>query len=266
MELSKKEKNMKKYKEIVAKLNDNMEIDNREEMINEKTKYENELNPIREEVNREKYLGSYSSFIGSPLYEGKFQFDLWGVKPSQDMETRWEKLRKDIKKYGVRNSLLLAHANCKTAQIMGNNEAFEPFTSNIYVRRVLAGEFIVINEHLVRDLIKLNLWNEGMKNKILVNKGSIQNIEEIPDDIKKIYKIVWEISQKVIIDMAADRGAYICQSQSMNLFIASPDIGKLTSMHFYSWQKGLKTGMYYLRTRPVATAQQFTIEFVRRKC
>ncbi len=261
MELSKKrEKNMKKYKDIILKLQ-NENIDNREALIVEKNKYELELNPIREEVNREKYLGSYSSFIGSPLSEGLFQFDLWGNEPSDDMKIKWDKLRKDIKKYGTRNSLLLAPMpTASTAQIMGNNEAFEPFTSNIYVRRVLAGEFIVINEHLVRDLIKINLWDENMMKEILKNKGSIQNIDSIPKELKDIYKIVWEISQKVIIDMAADRGNFICQSQSMNLFIASPDIGKLTSMHFYSWKKGLKTGMYYLRTRPVASAQQFTIE------
>ena len=180
------------------------------------------------------------------------------------MEPKWDKLRKDIKKYGVRNSLLLAPMpTASTAQIMGNNEAFEPFTSNLYVRRVLAGEFIVINDHLVRDLIDINLWDEDMKNEIMRNNGSIQNIEKIPQNIKDIYKIVWEISQKVIIDMAADRGAFICQSQSMNLFIASPDVAKLSSMHFYSWNQGLKTGMYYLRTRPQASAQQFTVEPVK---
>ena len=263
MELSKKrEKTMKKYKDILTKLNDkNIDEKMKEDLLNEKNKYENELNPIREEVNRDKYLGSYSSFIGSPMSNGKFQFDLWDSKPSEEMESKWEKLRKDIKKYGIRNSLLLAPMpTASTAQIMGNNEAFEPFTSNIYLRRVLAGEFIVINEHLVRDLIEINLWNEEMKNNIIKNNGSIQNIEEIPQKLKDIYKIVWEISQKVIIDMAADRGAYICQSQSMNLFIASPDVAKLSSMHFYSWKKGLKTGMYYLRTRPVVSAQQFTIE------
>ena len=147
-----------------------------------------------------------------------------------------------------------------TSQILGNNECFEPYTSNLYIRRTLAGEFIVINKHLVRDLINLGLWSEEMKDKILLNEGSVQNIEEIPEDIRKVYKIVWEISQKTIIDMAADRGAFVCQSQSMNLFIARPDFGKLTSMHFYSWKKGLKTGIYYLRTRPVAKAQQFTID------
>ena len=263
MELSKKrEKVVKKYKEILSKLNSNtINEEERGVIIEEREKYESELNPIREEIDREKYLGSYSSFDGSPLSQGKFQFDLWNKEPSEEMKSRWEKLRKDIKKYGVRNSLLLAPMpTASSAQILGNNEAFEPFTSNIYVRRVLSGEFIVINEYLVRDLIDLNLWNRNMMKRILKNRGSVQDIEEIPQNIKDIYKIVWEISQKVIINMAADRGIYVCQSQSMNLFIGEPDFAKLTSMHFYSWKKGLKTGMYYLRTRPLAQAQQFTIE------
>ena len=263
MELSKKrEKQMKKYKDLLKKgLTPDLSEEDLVKVKEEKEKLEEELNPIKEEVNRDKYLGSYSSFIGSPASEGKLQFDLWGVEPSEEMKPKWDKLKKDIKKFGIRNSLLVAPMpTASTSQILGNNECFEPYTSNLYVRRTLAGEFIVINEHLVRDLIKLGLWSEEMKDKILLNEGSIQNIEEIPEHIRKVYKIVWEISQKTIINMAADRGAFVCQSQSMNLFIAKPDFGKLTSMHFYSWKKGLKTGIYYLRTRPIAKAQQFTID------
>ena len=258
----KREKHIKKYKELIKKgLTPEISEEELEKIKEEKEKLEEDLMPIKEEINREKYLGSYSSFEGSPISQGILQFDMWGVEPSEDMKPKWDKLRKDIKKYGIRNSLLVAPMpTASTSQILGNNECFEPYTSNLYIRRTLAGEFIVINEHLVRDLINLGLWSEEMKDKILLNEGSVQNIEEIPEDIRKVYKIVWEISQKTIIDMAADRGAFVCQSQSMNLFIARPDFGKLTSMHFYSWKKGLKTGIYYLRTRPVAKAQQFTID------
>ena len=258
MEISKKrEKLMKKYKELVAKKGDELT----EEVLAEKEKLEKELKPIREELARDKFLGTYSSYIGSPCSKGELQFDMWGVEPSEDLKGRWDKLRKDIKKYGIRNSLLLAPMpTASTSQIMGNNECIEPYTSNIYLRRVLAGEFIVINEHLVRDLIKINMWNPEIKDLILKYEGSIQSIEGIPDELKRIYKTVWEMSQKSLIDMAADRGAFICQSQSLNLFIARPDHGKLTSMHFYSWKRGLKTGIYYLRSKPIAKAQQFTIE------
>ena len=263
MDLSRKrEKHMKKYKEVLKKGLDHKVIGEELEILKiEKEKLEKELLPIKEEVNREKYLGSYSSFDGSPASDGILQFDMWGVEPSEEMKPKWDKLKKDIKKYGIRNSLLLAPMpTASTSQILGNNECFEPYTSNLYIRRTLAGEFIVINEHLVRDLIKLGLWTEEIKDRILLNEGSVQNIEEIPEHIRKVYKIVWEISQKSLINMAADRGAFVCQSQSMNLFIARPDFGKLTSMHFYSWKKGLKTGIYYLRTRPLAKAQQFTID------
>ena len=258
MEIAKKrEKTMKKYKDLLLKPVDELN----EEMIEEKEKLELELNPIREELNRDKFLGTYSSYEGSPASQGILQFDMWGVEVSEDLQGRWDKLKKDIKKFGIRNSLLLAPMpTASTSQIMGNNECIEPYTSNIYIRRVLAGEFIVINEHLVRDLIELGLWNPTIKDLILKNEGSVQNIDIIPDTIKAVYKTVWEISQKTLINMAADRGAFICQSQSLNLFIAKPDFGKLTSMHFYSWKKGLKTGIYYLRSKPVAKAQQFTIE------
>ncbi len=203
--------------------------------------------------------GAYETFIGSPLSKGIFQFDMWNVQPS----TRWDwaGLRSDVMVHGVRNSLLVAPMpTASTSQILGNNECFEPYTSNIYSRRVLSGEFIIVNKHLLKDLVSLGLWNNDMKNRIIAANGSIQKIEEIPADIKELYKTVWEIKQRNLIDMAADRGAFICQSQSLNLFVDSPTISKLTSMHFYGWKKGLKTGMYYLRTQAATQAVQFTIE------
>ena len=203
--------------------------------------------------------GPYSTFQGSPLSKGQFQFDMWNVAPSTRWD--WESLRKEVMEHGVRNSLLLAPMpTASTSQILGNNECFEPYTSNIYSRRVLSGEFIIVNKHLLKDLISLGLWNNDMKNRIIAANGSIQNIKEIPDDIKELYKTVWEIKQRNLIDMAADRGAFICQSQSLNLFVDSPSISKLTSMHFYGWKKGLKTGMYYLRSQAATQAVQFTIE------
>jgi len=203
--------------------------------------------------------GPYSTIEGSPISKGIFQFDMWGVKPSDRWE--WDVLREEVKKHGVRNSLLLAPMpTASTSQILGNNECFEPYTTNIYNRRVLSGEFVVVNKHLLMDLVKMSLWNGEMKNKVIASNGSIQNIPEIPQDIKELYKTVWEIKQRTVIDMAADRGAFICQSQSLNLFIAEPNFAKLTSMHFYAWEKGLKTGMYYLRTRPAAAAIKFTVE------
>ncbi|RYE26525.1 MAG: ribonucleoside-diphosphate reductase subunit alpha [Sphingobacteriales bacterium] len=206
-----------------------------------------------------KEQGRYQTFDGSPLSKGVFQFDMWGVQPTSRHD--WDTLRKEVMEYGVRNSLLVAPMpTASTSQILGNNECFEPYTSNIYTRRVLSGEFIIVNKHLLKDLVQLGLWNNTMKNKIIANNGSVQNIDEIPADIKELYKTVWEIKQRNIIDMAADRGAYICQSQSLNLFVDSPTAGKLTSMHFYAWKKGLKTGMYYLRTQAATQAVQFTIE------
>lgn len=208
-----------------------------------------------------KEQGAYESFKGSPLSEGKFQFDLWSVQPSDRWD--WKALRKNVMEFGVRNSLLVAPMpTASTSQILGNNECFEPYTSNIYNRRVLSGEFVVVNKHLLKDLIELNLWNAQMKNKLIAENGSVQNIEEIPADLKELYKTVWEIKQKTIIDMAADRGAFICQSQSLNLFMAEPNMAKLTSMHFYAWKSGLKTGMYYLRTKAAADAIKFTVETV----
>lgn len=206
-----------------------------------------------------KEQGAYSSFAGSPLSEGKFQFDLWQVVPSDRWD--WEKLRQEVMTHGVRNSLLLAPMpTASTSQILGNNECFEPYTSNIYNRRVLSGEFVVVNKFLLKDLIELGLWNPTMKNKLIAENGSVQNITEIPTELKELYKTVWEIKQKTIIDMAAERGAFICQSQSLNLFMAEPNLAKLTSMHFHAWKSGLKTGMYYLRTKAAVDAIKFTVD------
>ncbi|MBY0424442.1 MAG: ribonucleoside-diphosphate reductase subunit alpha [Cytophagales bacterium] len=205
-------------------------------------------------------LGPYETFKGSPVSKGIFQFDMWGVTPTSG-RWNWEELKKEVKKHGVRNSLLLAPMpTASTAQILGNNESFEPYTSNVYKREVLSGAFAVVNKHLLKDLVKLNLWNDTIKNKLISANGSVQNIPEIPQNIKDIYKTVWEIKQKTIIDMSADRGAYICQSQSLNIYMTEPNFGKITSMHFYAWKKGLKTGMYYLRTTGAAEAVKFTVE------
>ena len=200
--------------------------------------------------------GKYETFDGSPLSKGDFQFNLWGFKDEQ-LSGRWDwaKLRKDVMKNGARNSLLLAPMpTASTAQIMGNNEAFEPFTSNIYTRRTLSGEFVLVNKHLVKDLISLDLWSEDMKNLIILHKGSVQNIPQIPQEIREVYKTVWEIKQKDLIQMSADRGKFICQSQSLNLFIEGVNSAKLTAAHFHSWELGLKTGMYYLRTKSAVDA------------
>ncbi|KAC9034918.1 hypothetical protein FH972_027270 [Carpinus fangiana] len=204
--------------------------------------------------------GAYETFPGSPLSKGIFQFDMWGVTPKSG-RWDWDTLRGQVVEHGVRNSLLVAPMpTASTAQILGNNESFEPYTSNIYVRRVLSGEFMVVNKHLLKDLVKLGLWNEQMKQDIIAANGSVQGIARVPQHIKDLYKTVWEISQRTIIDMAADRGAYICQSQSLNLHVQNPNFGKLTSMHFHSWKRGLKTGMYYLRTKAAADAIKFTVE------
>ena len=200
----------------------------------------------------------YETYAGSPLSKGIFQFDMWNITPTNRYD--WVKLRENIMLHGVKNSLCIAPMpTASTSQILSNNECFEPFTSNIYTRRTLAGEFVVINKHLMKELVTLNIWNTKIKDKIIENKGSVQNITEIPDYIKKKYKIVWEMPMKHIINMARDRGAYICQSQSMNLWIEEPNYKILTSMHIYSWKCGLKTGMYYLRRKAKHHAQQFTI-------
>jgi len=207
-----------------------------------------------------KLNGSYESFKGSPVSKGIFQFDMWGVTPDSG-RWDWEKLKREVKQNGVRNSLLLAPMpTASTSQILGNNECFEPYTSNIYTRRTLSGEFIIANKHLMKDLISLGLWSETMRQKLVAANGSVQGIVEIPQNIKDIYRTVWEIPQKAIIDMSADRGAYICQSQSLNIHLTNPNFGKLTSMHFYAWKKGLKTGMYYLRSTAAADAIKFTLD------
>ena len=206
-----------------------------------------------------KKEGAYETFKGSPLSNGQFQFDLWNVAPSDRYD--WEALRAEVMEHGVRNSLLLAPMpTASTSQILGNNECFEPYTSNIYNRRVLSGEFVVVNKHLLKDLVNLGLWSDSMKQRIIAANGSVQNIEEISPELKEVYKTVWEIKQRNVIDMAADRGAFICQSQSLNLFVEQPNFAKLSSMHFYTWKKGLKTGMYYLRTKAASDAVKFTID------
>ena len=217
----------------------------------------NEYDILKRE--NKELLGAYSSFEGSPASEGILQFDLWSITPSDRYD--WSSLKKSIIQYGIRNSLLVAPMpTASTSQILGFNECFEPFTSNLYSRRTLAGEFVVVNKYLMKELIDLGLWNEKTKNNIIANKGSVQQLTILPDHIRNKYKIVWEIPMKHLIDMSADRGAYICQSQSLNLWMEEPVYSKLTSMHFYAWEKGLKTGIYYLRRKAKHQAQQFTIE------
>jgi len=206
-----------------------------------------------------KDLGPYSSYEGSPVSKGILQFDMWdGVQPSGMHD--WDSLRADIAKHGVRNSLLVAPMpTASTSQILGNNECFEPYTSNIYTRRVLSGEFVVVNQHLLSDLTAMGLWSPALKNHMVAANGSVQGLP-IPDELKNIYKTVWEVKQRVLVDMAADRGAYIDQSQSFNVHMSDANFGKLTSLHFHAWKKGLKTGMYYLRTRAAADAIKFTVD------
>ena len=206
-----------------------------------------------------KNEGHYESYPGSPASQGQLQYDMWGVTPSNRWD--WASLKKEVAKYGLRNSLLVAPMpTASTAQILGNNESTDPFTANIYNRRVLAGEFTIVNKHLLRDLTSLGIWNESLRNQIIANRGSVQKIDAIPKHLQDVYKTVWEVPQRVILDLAADRSPYICQSQSLNVHIADPSSKKLTSMHFYAWKKGLKTGMYYLRSRPKADAIQFTVD------
>ena len=216
---------------------------------------------VTESVAMAKESGPYETFAGSPASEGLLQFDLWDGPTEFSGLWNWTKLKQDVKKFGMKNSLLVAPMpTASTSQILGNNECFEPYTTNIYLRRTLAGEFVVVNKHLVSKLKELGLWSKEMKDNMIANSGSVQNIPEIPDDVKEVYKTVWEISQRSIIDMAADRGRFIDQSQSMNLFVENPTVSKLSSMHMYAWKKGLKTGMYYLRTKAKSKAIQFTLE------
>ena len=212
-----------------------------------------------ESVALAKEHGHYESYPGSPASEGNLQFDLWGVTPSDRWD--WKGLKKDLAKHGMRNSLLVAPMpTASTSQILGNNECFEPYSSNMYTRRTLSGEFVVVNKHLLHDLIGLGLWDNAMRNRLMAANGSIQSFDDVPEHIRELYKTVWEISQKVVINMAADRGAFICQSQSMNLFVENVNFSKLSSMHFYAWSKGLKTGMYYLRTKAARDAIKFTVD------
>ena len=214
---------------------------------------------LTQSVEEAKADGAYESFEGSPASQGQLQYDLWGVEPSD----RWDfaSLKADIKAHGLRNSLLVAPMpTASTSQILGNNECFEPYSSNMYTRRTLSGEFVIVNKHLLKDLHRLGLWDESMKQRLMAANGSVQHIEEIPEELRARYKTVYEISQKVIIDMAADRGAFVCQSQSMNLFVEDPSFGKLSSMHFYAWQRGLKTGMYYLRSKAAVDPIKFTLD------
>jgi ribonucleoside-diphosphate reductase alpha chain len=207
-----------------------------------------------------KEEGPYSTFAGSPISQGEFQHNLWGLK-DEELSGRWDwaSLRKEVMEHGVRNSLLVAPMpTASTSQILGNNEAFEPYTSNIYTRRVLSGEFIVVNKHLLNDLVKRGLWNETLKQELMRHNGSVQGLD-IPQDLKELYKTVWEMSMKDIIDMSRQRGYFVDQSQSLNLFMQDANYSKLTSMHFYAWQSGLKTGMYYLRTKSAVDAIKFTL-------
>ena len=235
MEISKKRKRLYEEMNMLStdgNLSDNMEkIKDIEDYL--------DLNEWERKLTK-KYKGAYSTFEGSPISKGLFQFDMWNIKPTEGMYD-WDALRKEITEPGVRNSLLVAlMPTASTSQIMGNNEAFEAITLNIYKRKTLAGEFIVINKFLIEDLVKLNIWDKEVREKIIINEGSIQNIEEIPEEIRKLYKTVWEIKQKDVIDLAADRAPFICQTQSMNLFVAEPNPNLLTKMHFYTWKKGLR--------------------------
>ena len=205
--------------------------------------------------------GSYVTFPGSPASQGKLQYDLWEQQPTQTSYLDWTDLKAKVAKYGMRNSLLVAPMpTASTSQILGNNECIEPFTSNLYTRRVLAGEFVCINKYLVEDLVKAGYWNADIRSQIIANNGSIQSILEVPSELRELYKTSWEIPMKTVINLAADRAPFICQSQSLNLFVAEPSYSKISSMHLYAWKKGLKTGCYYLRTKSVAKAQQFTVE------
>lgn len=206
-----------------------------------------------------KEEGVYDTYKGSPVSQGIFQYDMWGVTPGPRWD--WKSLKEEVSKYGIRNSLLVAlMPTASTSQILGNNECFEAYTQNLYSRRVLSGEFIVVNKYLLKDLVSLGMWNEDIKHKIFTANGSIQHLTEIPETIREIYKTVWEIKQRAVIDMAVDRGAYVCQTQSLNLFVENPTFAKLTSIHFYTWKQGLKTGMYYLRTKAAAEAIKFTVQ------
>merc|ERR1711865_893778 len=204
--------------------------------------------------------GAYETFAGSPASQGKLQFDLWGIQPKSGLWD-WTALKAKIAKHGMRNSLLVAPMpTASTAQILGNNESFEPYTQNLYVRRVLSGEFVTVNRHLLNDLIKRKLWCDDLRQKLIAHNGSVQHLDEVPKDLKELYKTVWEVKQRSVLDMAADRGAYIDQSQSLNIHMIDVTAAKLSSMHFHGWQQGLKTGMYYLRPKAAVDAIKFTVD------
>ena len=261
------EQSMELAKEREEKINEYLLIQNKVESKLKKEILEKELSYkinnstelFEKDIIRENYKGSYSTFEGSPFSKGILQFDMWNIKPSDMWD--WDELKENIKKYGTRNSLLTAlMPTASTSQILGNNECFEPYTNNIYTRKTQAGEYYIINRELILDLINCNLWNEEIKNTIIKNSGSIQNIQNIPDKLKKLYRVVWEIPQKAIVQQAIDRGPFIDQSQSMNLYMAKPNITRLQSSHFYAWKNGLKTGIYYLHSKPAVNAIQFTVD------
>ena len=251
---------IERYKKISSKSYNSIKI-YKDDSLNEYElqAFKPHCNKSQKELQCNYLVGAYSSFEGSPASQGILQFDMWSKEPSD--RYNWSSLKESIKTYGLRNSLLIAPMpTASTSQILGFNECFEPFTSNLYSRRTLAGEFVVVNKYLMKELINLGLWNEKIKNNIIANKGSVQQLDILPEHIKNKYKIVWEIPMKHVIDMSADRGAFICQSQSLNLWVEDPTYNTLTSMHFYSWKQGLKTGIYYLRRKAKHQAQQFTIE------
>lgn len=263
MEIARKRKKfVQEYKRIYNQQVKNADYKFTDDETSRMTELENEHFITQEELKLPgQYAGAYSSFIGSPIYEGQLQYDMWGVEPSKEMAEEWSRLKADIKKHGVRNSLLTAlMPTASTSQILSNNECFEPYTNNIYTRRTLAGTFTVINRHLINDLLELGLWSKDMKDKIILANGSVQEIEEIPDNIKALYKTVWEIKQKALIDLSADRSPFVCQTQSLNLFLKTPNYKNLSAMHFYSWKKGLKTGIYYLRSQAKTSAQKFSVD------
>jgi ribonucleotide reductase alpha subunit len=252
---------IKRYEQIVATNYNSIKIHGLDEYLNdyEMKAFKPQNARSQEDLQNNYRVGSYSSFNDTPASKGILQFDMWNVEPSDRYD--WFELKQSIIQFGLRNSLLVAPMpTASTSQILGFNECFEPFTSNLYSRRTLAGEFVVVNKYLVNELLQLGLWNEKIKNNIIANQGSIQQLTILPEHIRNKYKIVWEIPMKHLIDMSADRGAFVCQSQSLNLWVEDPTYNTLTSMHFYSWKKGLKTGIYYLRRKAKHQAQQFTIE------
>lgn len=262
MEIARKRKKyVQEYKRLIklgSNGNGELSEEDKKRMLELKTNYF----IIDEELKLpNQYAGAYSSFVGSPISEGKLQFDMWGVEPSECMRELWTTLRADIQKHGVRNSLLIAlMPTASTSQILSYNECIEPFTNNIYTRKTLAGTFVIVNKYLINELLELGLWSPAMKDKIILADGSVQGIPEIPQDIRNRYKTVWELKQKVLVDLSADRSPFVCQTQSLNLFVKSPTFKSLSSMHFYGWKLGLKTGIYYLRSQAKTSAQKFSVD------